>query len=149
MKKIITLSIFIVSLLAMVNAQTTKTLSRSVDLGTTKTIYILLPGPVEVNEWEEDYLRVTTTLVVENMDENIVKRLIMIGRYGLESKTDKYGKLMALNMPNVANFVTVKGVDLEEFYTFEINVPKDHEVIIKEDFNPKAAQPQNSFKTSM
>lgn len=149
MKKIITLCVFIVGWLAIINAQTTKTLSKSVDLGTTKTIYILLPGAVEVQEWEEDYLRVTTTLVVENMEENIVKRLIMIGRYSLLSQTDKYGKLMVLKMPNVANFVTVKGVDLSEHYTFAIHVPKDHEVIIKDDLKPKEIHFKNSSKTSM
>lgn len=144
-----TLCIFIVSWLATINAQTTKTLSKSVNLGTTKTMYILLPGTVNVTVWEEDYLRVTTNLVVENMDESITKQLIMIGRYNLAVKTDKYGKMMYLKMPNVANFVMVKGVDLEEHYTFEVNAPKNYEVIVKEDFNTKKANYKNTSNTSM
>ncbi|WMX14080.1 MULTISPECIES: hypothetical protein [unclassified Aureispira] len=149
MKKIITLCIFVVSWLATMNAQTTKTLSKSINLAATKTIYILLPGAVEVNEWEEDYIRVVTKLSVENMDENIVKRLIILGRYNLVTETDKYGKLMVLKMPNVANFVTVKGVDLAEYYTFEISAPKNYEVIVKEDLVPKGSHYKNTSKSSM
>ncbi|WP_264788760.1 hypothetical protein [Aureispira anguillae] len=135
MKKIFTSLIFVFSLVVLTNAQLTKTLSKSVDLEETHTAYIMLPGNVTVTEWEEKYLRVTTTLDVENMGESIVKRLMIIGRYNLEAKKDKYGKMMVLTMPNTTNFVTIKGVDLIERYSFEVNVPKGYNILVKEGSN--------------
>lgn len=138
MKKIFTSLFFVFGWIVLTNAQLTKTLSKSVDLETTHTAYVMLPGDVVVTEWEEDYLRVTTTLDVENMSEHIVKRLLVLGRYNLVSKTDKYGKMMVLTMPNTANFVTIKGVDLIERYNFAINAPKGYRVIVKDKLNPNA-----------
>lgn len=132
MKNLLTVLIVILWGTITTNGQITKTLSRSIDLGKTHTTYLNLPGEVKVTEWEEGYLRILSTIEVENMTEGVVKRLLMTGRYSLEVKTDKYEKQMALMMPNSANFVTVKGVDLIEQYTFEVKVPKGYRVIVLE-----------------
>jgi|GEM_PF-1150007 len=149
MKNLFTLLVLVLTVVATTQAQTEKTLTKSVDLAATHTTYVMLPGDVAVNEWDEDYLRVTTTVNVVNMNDNIVKRLVMVGRYTIETKSDKYGKMMILRMPNVKNFVTVRGVDLKENYSFEIDAPKGYKVIVKEDLNPNAEKNNASLRETL
>lgn len=140
MKNLFTLIIFVFGLATTMTAQTEKAITKSIDLEETHTAYVMLPGNVEVSEWNESYMRITATITVENMSETVVKRLIIVGRYNIETRTDKFGKMMVVEMPNVANFVAVQGVDLLESYTFEISAPKGYRVVVKEDLNPKANQ---------
>jgi hypothetical protein len=102
----------------------------------------MLPGDVSLTTWDENFLRVTTTIQVANMSENIVKRLVVVGRYSIETKEDKFGKMMVIKMPKVAHYVAVQGVDLVESYDFKIQAPKGYKVVVKEDLNPTA--PQNA-----
>jgi hypothetical protein len=144
MKRIFTLLVLVFGLALAMNAQIEKTLAKTVNLNETHTAYVMLAGNVDVTEWEEDYIRLTTTITVANMSKSIVERLILVGRYTVETKTDKYGKRMVIEMPNVAHFVAVRGVDLVESYTFEINAPKGYKVVVKEDLNPNAKQNKNA-----
>jgi hypothetical protein len=144
MKNFITLFLFIFGTITTMNAQIEKTLIKRVDLQQTHTAYVMLPGDVAVTEWDEDYLRVTTTIEVENMNENIVKRLVIVGRYTIETQIDKYGKMYILQMPNVAHFVTVKGVDLVETYKFEVIAPKGYKLVVKEELNPNFKESANT-----
>lgn len=141
MKTLFTLLVLVLAF-ATTNAQTEKTLTKSLAVNETHTAFVMLPGDVEVAEWNEDYIRVTTTINVANMSENIVKRLVVVGRYSIESKEDKFGKMMVIKMPKVAHYVAVQGVDLVESYNFEIQAPKGYRVVVKEDLNPSA--PQNA-----
>ena len=141
MKNLFTLIILVFAFTATF-AQTEKTLTKSVALNETQTAFVMLPGEVAVTEWNESFIRVTTTINVENMSENIVKRLVIVGRYSVEAKEDKYGKMMVIKMPKAAHQVTVQGVELTETYTFEVNAPKGYRIVVKEDLNPAA--PQNA-----
>lgn len=123
-------------------AQTEKTLTKSMAVHETHTAFVMLPGDVKLTTWDESYIRVTTNIEVENMSENIVKRLVVVGRYSIESKEDKFGKMMVITMPKVGHYVAVQGVDLVESYSFEIQAPEGYRVVVKEDNNPSA--PQNA-----
>ena len=132
--KLLTTLLFLI-LTFTINAQVNKTLIKSTSIEETHTAFVILPGKVNVNEWNENFIRVTTTINVENMSENIVKRLVIVGRYSVEAKEDNYGKMMVIKMPNVAHYVAVKGVDLIETYTFEVYAPEGYKVIVKQDLN--------------
>lgn len=149
MKNLFALLVLVLGLATSVTAQTEKTLTKSVDLASTHTAFVLLPGDVVVNEWDEDFIRVTTTLDVKNMSENIVKRLVIVGRYSIETKTDKYGKMMVIKMPNVKNFVAVRGVDLVESYSFEIQAPEGYRVIVKDDLNPNVNNKESLLRETL
>jgi hypothetical protein len=90
-----------------------------------------LPGKVEMTEWDNNYISVTTNLTITNMSENIVKQLIAVGRYNLVTSLDEDAQTLTIEMPKMAHHVTVKGVDVIENVTFEINVPKGFQVILK------------------
>ena len=139
--KILLIFLILVFTINNLNAQVNKTLVKSFAVETTtsytsKTI-VMLPGKVDIKEWDKNFIRITTNITVENMNENIVKQLIIVGRYTLEVKKDKYDKIMIIKMPNIAYYVAVKGVDLIETYTFEIYAPEGYEIVIKENLEPR------------
>jgi hypothetical protein len=142
MKNFLTILFLVVGLTTVIHAQTEKTITKSFAVNETQMAFVMLPGDVAVSEWNEKYVRLTTYIMVENMSENIVKQLVIVGRYNIEVKEDKYGKMIVVKMPDVAHHVTVKGVDLVESYNFEISVPFGYKVVVKDDLNPDA--PQNS-----
>jgi len=129
MKNVFTLLILVFGIVATTQAQVEKTLVKSVALEASANLTVALPGAVEVEEWDKDFVRVTTNLKVENMNENIVKQLVIVGRYNVETATE--GQAIVITMPKVANLVTVKGVSLKEVLTFNIAAPEGYEVIIK------------------
>ena len=141
MKTLLTLLVLVLAATTTF-AQTEKTLTKSLALNETHTAFVMLPGDVSLTTWDENFLRVTTTIQVANMSENIVKRLVVVGRYSIETKEDKFGKMMVIKMPKVAHYVAVQGVDLVESYDFKIQAPKGYKVAVKEDLNPTA--PQNA-----
>ncbi len=134
MKKIFTLLVLVLALNNSVNAQVGKTLVKSLAVETTtsyttKAVVDLL-GDVTVSEWDKNFIRITTHVEVLNMNENIVKQLIMVGRYTLESNINEETQTLYVTMPNIANMVTVKGVELSEVLSFEVNVPEGYNLII-------------------
>ena len=141
MKTLLTLLVLVLAATTTF-AQAEKTLTKSLALNETHTSFVMLPGDVSLTTWDENFLRVTTTIQVANMSENIVKRLVVVGRYSIETKEDKFGKMMVIKMPKVAHYVAVQGVDLVESYDFKIQAPKGYKVVVKEDLNPTA--PQNA-----
>ncbi|MCH2022555.1 MAG: hypothetical protein MK207_08770 [Saprospiraceae bacterium] len=142
MKNLLTTLFLVIGITNFITAQTEKTITKSFAVNQSQMAFVMLPGDVTVNEWNENYIRLTTNVTVENMSENIVKQLVIVGRYNIEVKEDKYGKMIVVKMPDIAHFVTVKGVALVESYTFEINTPVGYKVVIKDDLNPNA--PHNS-----
>lgn len=146
MKNLILLSaLFAVFNTTTLQAQVTKTLTKSIDLAQTKTAYVQLPGFTNVSDWDENFIKVTTTVNVNNMTDGTVKTLVIIGRYNIEASTDKYGEAIVIKMPKADHFVIVKGVDLEERYSFDIKAPKGYNVIVKKN-QPQAQRVNYSFK---
>ena len=139
MKGVITMIVFVLSVFNLF-AQTEKEVTKSVALNQTEVAYLMLPGDVKVTEWDKPFIRVTTTIAVANMTDQIVERLIMVGRYSLESKEDKTGRMMVVKMPKVDHYVAVQGVNLVESYSFDVQAPEGYRVIVKEDLNPNVSQ---------
>ena len=52
-------------------------------------------------------------------------------------------------MPNVKHLVTVRGVELVESYSFEIDAPKGYEVIVKDDLNPNSERNNASLREAL
>ncbi len=108
MRKGILLVILTIGMVAMTQAQVSKTLVKSVALAGAQEVIIDLPGTVENSTWDNDFIRVTTYLTVENMNENIVKQLVLVGRYNLDSNLDEKMGALLISMPKINNQVRVK-----------------------------------------
>ena len=130
-----TLLVLVCGIITTTNAQVEKTFVKSLAVETTTgkatVATMTLPGKVEMTEWNNNYISVTTNLTITNMSENIVKQLIAVGRYNLVTTLDEDAQTLTVEMPKMAHHVTVKGVDVIENVTFEINVPKGFQVILK------------------
>lgn len=126
MKNLITLLVLVFALVTNMQAQVEKTLVKSIALQGSTAAVVTLPGEVTVNEWDKDFIRVTATVNVLNFDENITKRLIVVGRY--ELKTAMQDGKMIIEMPKVSNLVTIRGTQLQETFSFEVSTPKNFSV---------------------
>ncbi len=137
MKNLVTLLVLVFGLTTSIFAQTEKTLVKSIAVkttaSTTSVAMITLPGTVEVTEWDNEFIRITTHLKVENMSENIVKQLVVVGRYEIDSEINTEKGTITILMPKMSHKITVKGVELVETLSFEVNVPEGYEVIVKEE----------------
>ena len=144
MKTLFTLLFLILCLNLNLHAQVEKTLIKSIATETTTSstdnAVIVLPGKVVLTEWDNQFIRITTNLKVANMSENIVKQLIMVGRYTIVGKINDDNNMLTIFMPKMANTVTVKGVELSELVEFEISAPKGYKIEIKSTENDIAGQ---------
>ena len=130
MKKLIVFWVLVLGLVWNVNAQAEKTLVKSVALAASTEAIVELPGTVEMAEWDKDFIRVTSTINIVNFDESIAKRLVIVGRYSLES-VEKEG-ILYITMPKANMYVSIKGTDLQENLTFKVQAPEGYNVIIKD-----------------
>jgi hypothetical protein len=136
MKAFFTILAIVFTFSTQIFAQSQKQLVKSFSAEQVNTIIASLGGQVEVIEWKESSIRVNTTIDVANFDEDILKRLIAVGRYSLEAQSQN-GQ-MSLTMPNTAKIVVIKGVQLEERIKFQIYVPQGVKVQLTE--QPAAQQ---------
>ncbi len=149
MKNLIILLTLVLGFATTINAQTEKTLVKSVALTASSSAIVSLPGEMSLNTWDNDFIRVTTYLKVDNMNENIVKQLVMVGRYTLDTKVDEASGTLVITMPKVANQVTVKGILLAEQLSFEINAPEGYQVIIKGEDTLEHSPENNTVRQTM
>jgi len=133
-------SIFILLLLPILFVQTTfgqsqKTFVKSLTANTS-SISVDLGGKTEVTEWEESFVRVTTTITLSNFNEEILKRLVTVGRYNIETTINN--GIMTIQMPKLVTKVTIRGQVLNETLSYEVLVPEGMTVEVVENQNPAA-----------
>lgn len=121
MKTIFT--IFILSILAVSTSfgQSQKTFVKSLTANAS-SIALDLEGKTEIAEWDEAFVRITTTIELSNFNEEILKRLVSVGRYSIETTTNN--GVMTIQMPKLATKVTIRGQVLNETLSYEILVPE-------------------------
>ena len=118
------------SLQAQVQKTLVKSIATSSTTANTQQAFFKLPGKTVVSRWDEKFIRVTTHLKVGNMNESIVKQLLMVGRYTISSQINEENQTLLVYMPKMANKITVKGTQLSELLEFEISVPKGYSIQI-------------------
>ena len=121
MKTIFTFFIFSILFVQTSFGQSQKTFVKSLSANAS-SISVDLEGKTEVTEWEESFVRVTTTIELSNFSEEILKRLVSVGRYSIETTTNN--GVMTIQMPKLATKVTIRGQVLNEVLTYEILVPE-------------------------
>lgn len=131
MKNVLLLIILMVGSVVSSEAQTQKTLVKSINLAQTEQIIFNLPGEVTNRTWDNDFVRVTTYLTVDNMNDAIVKQLVLVGRYNLVTTLEEHTNRLVVTMPKINNHVRVKGVRLSEHLRFEVQAPMGYKVTIQ------------------
>ena len=120
MKKLFTLLIFSFLFTQVTFAQSEKTFVKSMTADASNVVFDL-EGNAEVSEWNEKFIRITTTVEVTNFNEDILKRLVSVGRYEFTSTTQD--GVMTITLPKIATKVTIRGQMLTEILKYEIFVP--------------------------
>jgi len=98
-----------------------KTLVKSFNLQGLQTIDLQLDGHVQIQEWDNDIVRIQMTVTSDNMAESTLKSLIKAGRYNLKSKEVK--DAMKIYLPGVEREIRIKGTPINDDITYIINVP--------------------------
>lgn len=109
-------------------AQAEQTIIKSLTVETA-TAVLDLPGEVNTSLWDKDFIRITATIKTTNQGEEILKKLILVGRYDIQS-AEVDGQFV-ITMPKVAHQVIIKGVDLSEVISYEVQLPYGVAAIIK------------------
>ena len=128
MKNIFTIAILMMIFATASFAQAEKTIVKTIT-ASNSAIAIELPGQVEVKKWDKDYIRVTITVTTENCREEILKRLVDLGRY--EIKTSVATGELVLSLPKISNRVFISGDEIFEKFKFEVQIPFGSEAIVK------------------
>lgn len=124
MKTFIYTVIFV--LFAAVNsvfAQSSKTLVKTVDNKGAAVLVADLNGKVSIKETDNKFVRITTNIEASNISADMLQKLVEAGRYTIQADVDANGNCV-LTMPSIEKRVIIKGVDLVDVLSFEIELPK-------------------------
>lgn len=101
-----------------------KTLISTVLPGESNMVFIDLPGEVEVEIWDRDYIKVEIDVQTNLRNEEVFNYLKESGRYNVNKAFNTYYFLI-LNLSNTNEEVTVNKIALEEAFKFKVMVPWD------------------------
>ncbi len=107
-----------------------KTLVKSFNLEGNQVITFEVQGPVEVQTWSNNYLRVQIQVSLESGSEALLKSLVQAGRYNLRSE-EKEGAYTIV-APNLGREVRIGGKPIAEKVSFLINAPENVQVKVRE-----------------
>ena len=128
MKNFISTIAIIICFATVSFAQAEQTILKSLTVETA-TAVLDLPGEVNTSLWDKDFIRITATIKTTNQGEEILKKLILVGRYDILS-AEVDGQFI-ITMPKVAHQVVIKGVELSEVISYEVQLPYGVAAIIK------------------
>jgi len=126
MKKQFTILFLLVSITML--AQTQKTYIKSFPT-TSQLIQLDLEGLVEVETWEEPFIRVQAIVSIENGSPEVLKSLMLAGRY--QVKTNRDGPQQFLISNNRKKKITIGGKQLKETVNYKVFVPPYSQVKVR------------------
>lgn len=121
MKNILLILIFSVILLPFSFTQGQKALIKSFNTDSQELVVDMV-GRVIINEWDEDLIRVVSNIEINNFSEQVLMRLLVVGRYSITSEIINGAQV--IKMPKIAHQVSIKGEMLEEVLEYHIFVPR-------------------------
>ena len=98
-----------------------KVLVKSFNLNGSESVDLQLAGNVEVEEWNNDIMRVQMTITAENTSETTIKSLIKAGRYNIKSKEGE--NTYMVYVPGIEREIRVKGLPLNDDVSYVVSVP--------------------------
>ncbi len=117
--------------------QAEQTITKSL-VAEASTAVLQLSGKVETSTWDKDFIRITATVKVTNSSDDILKKLILVGRYEIQVQNNN-GE-MIISMPKLEQTVVVKGVELAEIISYEVQIPSHLQVVVKNNQAKATAQ---------
>jgi len=102
--------------------QANKTYVKTVDPQMSQQITLNLDQPYEVEQWDQESIRLLIDVKLLNASDKILEQLMLAGRYKITNK--KVGDAFAIDIPGLKKEVTIKGQTLDEEVSLKIMVPR-------------------------
>jgi hypothetical protein len=122
MKQLISTTIFLLFCLVATQAQVQKNIVKSYQHDGAKLVTLAVEGEVEIEEWDEEIVRLVTSIDAVNFNAATLKALTEAGRYTASSKNVD-GNFI-LTMLKAQKELILRGIKIEEKYRFKIFVPR-------------------------
>ena len=104
------------------HSQVQKNIVKSFQYNGAQVLTLAVTGDVVIEEWDENIVRLVTTIDAVNFNEPTLKALTEAGRYTSSSKA--LDDAMILTMLKAQKELKIRGTVIEEKYTFKIFVPR-------------------------
>ena len=104
-----------------------RTLVKSFNLLGNQSLVLDLPGPVEVQTWNNTTVRVQMEISVKNRPDSFLKSMITAGRYNL--KSEEHDGSLTIFAPGMEREVKLKNDVLQESISYLVFVPESVHVI--------------------
>jgi hypothetical protein len=125
MKKFFLTWMTLIGIAALTLGQTQKTLVKTLPVEqTTYEAIFALKGNIVVEEWDNQTIRIVTTITTTNTPENILKALVIAGRYNYEMTVDQANQTITVDMPKKDNAIIINGIDLDDKLDYKIYIPR-------------------------
>ena len=118
-----------------------KTFIRSFNLQGASDVTLQLQGPVEVQTWSEDILRVQMTVQLHHGSEAMLRSLAQAGRYNLHGYLEQ-GRFL-IEAPGLAREVLINGQPLTEQIAFTVFAPENVQITVEDGTSAAAFLPNN------
>lgn len=122
MKELILTTVMMLFFVVTAHSQTQKNIVKSYQYTGVPVITLALDGEVEIEEWDQKIVRLVTTIDAVNFNQATLKALAEAGRYTATAKD--VDNSMILTMLKAQRELIVRGVKIQEKYSFKIFVPR-------------------------
>jgi hypothetical protein len=120
MKSIFFVCCFLVTIVSSIHSQSKTTLVKSMPTEAPSVVFDI-PGEIKTSSWDKDYIRITITIEVTNNNEDVLKKLVSLGRYDFKSTLENGNQIISI--PKLIHKISMKGVDLVEKLSLEVMLP--------------------------
>jgi hypothetical protein len=121
--------------------QAERTFVKSFNLQGRQTVILNLGDNIQVNQWDNDLMRVQMTVSTPSMNNAMLKSVAESGRYML--KNDMTAPVFIVTVPATEKGFKINGNDVKEIITYTVFVPKNITVLKNTDPNSKIVAKMN------
>ncbi|BDS12194.1 hypothetical protein [Aureispira anguillae] len=122
MKHLVLTTMMMLGFALVAHTQVQKNIVKSYQHTGSKVITLAVDGNVDIQEWDQKIVRLVTTIDAVNFNDATLKALAEAGRYTATSK--EVDGSMILTMLKAQRELVIRGVKIQEKYTFQIFVPR-------------------------
>jgi hypothetical protein len=139
-KTLLTIPLLLLSIVSIGQAE--RTFVKSFNLQGRQTVILNLGDNIQVNQSDNDLMRVLMTVSTPTMSDAMLKSIAESGRYMLKNDMTAPSTFV-VTVPGVQRTIKINGNDLKETITFTVFVPKNVTVFKNTDPNAKIVAKMN------
>jgi hypothetical protein len=107
--------------------QAERTFVKSFNLQGRQTVVLNLGDNVQINQWDNDLVRVQMTISIPSTNDGILKSIAESGRYIL--RNDMTVQSFVIDVPGIIKSMKINGNELKETISYIVFMPKNVTVL--------------------